>query len=500
MLKYLQVTGGNMGFNRLPSHSEKLLLEIVNVDNPSQLLCNRFEQASSKEDDELRGIIRELRQEGYINVKWADNIPYFVTLNNSARTYKEQLAEYKSQIVIKETKDKKVRNIIFISHRSTDKAIADMLVDFFSSTGIPKEIIFCSSLPGNDINEKISGEVKTALRNSAVNIAILSHDYYESAYCLNEAGIVWYENVPVIPIALPEVNSSNMYGFLNNEYKLRRLDSDTDISYIYDTVNEALSVPQVKASVITYENNKLRARYADYIKTRETPNKITAVLHSDAISEITTDDERIVLYYILRKNIRKVSKSTICEWLNKNEIYEVNVDNAFDLLSCFEGGTIINDTLEFGIDTFRRYSANSSAILPSLKECVDRHIKLASDTFKTIWKDNIVDSTLGLFIAYIVDERMCLFGNRWMAEAQIENIKNWESKYELDSTLSDNYGSCLEFFIQNNFVFESSWTSYGNPREYSLCPSLKELLFNHAETYRLALEECKESHHFVFPF
>ena len=138
-------------------------------------------------------------------------------------------------------------------------------------------------------------------------------DSYESAYCLNEAGIIWYEDVPVIPIALPEVNSSNMYGFLNNEYKLRRLDSDTDISYIYDTVNEALSAPHVKASVITYENNKLRVRYADYIKTRETPNPTTAVLHSTTISEITTDDERIVLYYILRKNIRKVSKSTICE-------------------------------------------------------------------------------------------------------------------------------------------------------------------------------------------
>ena len=67
----------------------------------------------------------------------------------------------------------KVKNIIFISHRSTDKDIADMLVDFFVGTGIPKEAVFCSSLPGNDINERISGEVKAALKNSAVNIAIL---------------------------------------------------------------------------------------------------------------------------------------------------------------------------------------------------------------------------------------------------------------------------------------------------------------------------------------
>ena len=133
-----------------------------------------------------------------------------------------------------------------------------MLVDFFAGTGISKEAVFCSSLPGNDINERISDEVRSALKSSAVNIAILSHDYYQSAYCLNEAGVLWYEDVPVIPVALPEINSGNMYGFLNNEYKLRRLDSDTDISYIYDTVSEAVSAPHTKASLITYENKVCR--------------------------------------------------------------------------------------------------------------------------------------------------------------------------------------------------------------------------------------------------
>lgn len=154
-------------------------------------------------------------------------------------------------------KETKVKNIIFISHRSTDKDVVDMLVDFIAGTGIPKDTVFCSSLPGTDINERILDEVKAALKNSSVNIAILSRDYYQSAYCLNEAGVLWYEDVPVIPIAPPEINSNNMYGFLNNEYKLRRLDCDTDISYIYDTVSEAVSASHIKSSVITRENNKL---------------------------------------------------------------------------------------------------------------------------------------------------------------------------------------------------------------------------------------------------
>ena len=83
-----------MKFKKLPSNSENLLHKLVGADNPAQILCSLFEKASPKEDDELRGIIRELRQEGYIDVKWADDVPYFVTLNNSARAYEEQLAEY----------------------------------------------------------------------------------------------------------------------------------------------------------------------------------------------------------------------------------------------------------------------------------------------------------------------------------------------------------------------------------------------------------------------
>lgn len=250
-----------MTFQRLPTNSEKLLLEVVNAEKPVQLLCELFEGAAPKEDAELRGIIRELCQEGYMNVKWASNRPYAVTLNNSARIYGEQLAEYEAQKVVCHLQEKKVNPIIFISHRSTDKVIANMIVDFFTGTGIPRDKVFCSSLPGNDINEKISAEVKTALKCSVVNIAILSHDYYQSAYCLNEAGVLWYEDVPVIPIALPEISSNNMFGFLNSEYKLRRLDSDTDISYIYDTVSEAVSAPRTKVGIITQENNKLRTRY-----------------------------------------------------------------------------------------------------------------------------------------------------------------------------------------------------------------------------------------------
>ena len=160
---------------------------------------------------------------------------------------------------------------VFISHRSTDKEIADMLKDFFVSVEIPNSSVFCSSLPGNDIEQRISGEVKEGLNNSIVNIAILSQDYYESAYCMNEAGIIWFLGKDTIIVALPEIEPSKMYGFLNGEYKLRRLDQESDIAAIYDIVRVSLNTTQASEAVTNAAIQKLIRRYSKYIKGRTVP-------------------------------------------------------------------------------------------------------------------------------------------------------------------------------------------------------------------------------------
>ena len=59
-----------MGFQKLPSNSKALLDALVNADNPSQALCDRWDAATGKDLNELKGIIRELRQMGYIGIKY----------------------------------------------------------------------------------------------------------------------------------------------------------------------------------------------------------------------------------------------------------------------------------------------------------------------------------------------------------------------------------------------------------------------------------------------
>ena len=87
-----------MLFNKLPSNTKKLLDEIIAAENPTQYLSDRFDASTAQEDDELRSLLRELKEGGYITIPmWADNKPYRVVINNAARTYAERLAEYEAE-------------------------------------------------------------------------------------------------------------------------------------------------------------------------------------------------------------------------------------------------------------------------------------------------------------------------------------------------------------------------------------------------------------------
>ena len=160
--------------------------------------------------------------------------------------------------------------VVFMSHRSTDADVAAMIRDCLVSAGILNEHIFCSSLPGVDVKQAISREVKQKLTNSVINIVILSRDYYDSAYCLNEAGIIWMKEpeVPAIVVALPEIDHTNMLGFLNSEYKIRRLNNVNDIAFIYDSVRNAVGATQVSLSAVMAAAQSLIETYHEHIANR----------------------------------------------------------------------------------------------------------------------------------------------------------------------------------------------------------------------------------------
>ena len=60
-------------FQKAPSNSQKLLDEIISSENSVSLLRDKLKKASPQQDRELRGILRELQESGYLTIFWANN-------------------------------------------------------------------------------------------------------------------------------------------------------------------------------------------------------------------------------------------------------------------------------------------------------------------------------------------------------------------------------------------------------------------------------------------
>ncbi|MDR2532398.1 MAG: hypothetical protein LBC82_06110 [Oscillospiraceae bacterium] len=86
--------GVNIMFKKLPKECHELLKTLVNSKSAVGTASELFDNLSSQEDERLRGKFRRLKEEGYIDTVWADNIPYKIIFQNKAYTYEEDEAEY----------------------------------------------------------------------------------------------------------------------------------------------------------------------------------------------------------------------------------------------------------------------------------------------------------------------------------------------------------------------------------------------------------------------
>ena len=122
-----------MSLKKLPQNSKHLLDEIIAADNPADMLAKRFVGLTNSEDAELRSIIHELCEEGFINVRWSSSVPYIVTINNLARTYNERLQEYESEKRASVTIDQSIK--IGDGNKICDSTIASLI----QKTASPKK-------------------------------------------------------------------------------------------------------------------------------------------------------------------------------------------------------------------------------------------------------------------------------------------------------------------------------------------------------------------------
>ena len=399
---------------------------------------------------------------------------------------------------------------IFISHRSVDKKIVDILEGFLTSCGIPFDKIFCSSLPGINVEEKISSEVKYNLQRSVLNIVILSSDYYQSPYCQNEAGIIWFLETEKIVIALPEIDENLMEGFLNDEHIIRRLNSKNDLTAICNNKKKHFpcfisSNAKINANIdrlIEQYNNEIQKRT---VNITSTPNPFN-IIENRILSREFSDVELMVLYYFYENQVTMLSDDLlkINNWLNQKGI-NVSISDALDTLTA---DSIIeykreefeeNSFFILDISTYRELRKISQNTLDVFKQiCAQKSDENASNDIGNPIDELILKgfSEPEILLIHYINElkRNNLFAG-WQAVQEVQMIKNWEEINQLNTTLSTHYTNVLSKFEIRKYIVPSAKTSYGNTKEYKIKDEFLKFIGSLNQSSKNKIQSVLEKNH-----
>lgn len=156
-----------MEIQRLSVDTEKILGEIISAQNPTQFLCECFENLSSEDDENLRSIIQELCQAGYIAVPmWANNKPYHVRVKSIAHMYGTQFdVDRSTDNDTPGGKDMIDKKKVFIVH-GHNELIRDSVELFLHRLGLEPIILANEANGGSTIIDKFTS-------NADVSFAII---------------------------------------------------------------------------------------------------------------------------------------------------------------------------------------------------------------------------------------------------------------------------------------------------------------------------------------
>jgi len=134
-------------------------------------------------------------------------------------------------------KEEKLTKKIFISHSSKDKKTCDSFVKLLENLGVPeKDILYTSSnRHGVPCDENIFEYLKRHIMKGITVYYMLSDNYYESAYCLNEMGAAWVVQNNFSTFLLPNF-TGDINGVIDKDKKAFTLSSPMDLIEFKDKI------------------------------------------------------------------------------------------------------------------------------------------------------------------------------------------------------------------------------------------------------------------------
>lgn len=393
---------------------------------------------------------------------------------------------------------------LFISHSEKDKEYVSEIVDLLVYIGLTPTEVFCSSVPGFDIS--YGEDIYETLKSQFVDfdlyvLFILSDNYYESVACMNEMGAAWVLQKEYNCILLPGFEFSEVKGAVNPRKKMMKLDGysaelKNSLKYLIDGLVKEFELKEMIPAIWERYRDSFLKRVnsiSQSIDNGEYEKSVQSVPNESF--QLSTDDEKIIVYYLITEQVCNVEEAVIGKWFIENEIHDVNIKNGFMLLADIGNGEYENHRLALDIETFREMMKQKDSLIAEYENIVNNHKRISAIKFQELWSS--MRDCDKLLAAYISDEKVSKLGMRWMANEQIEKIREWEDKKKAGSLLSNSYEDAMQFFIAEGFVYESGWTEYNSPKEYTLYKSLKEFLWRKIDNYYAEIREFMNCNFFV---
>jgi len=148
---------------------------------------------------------------------------------------------------------------VFVSYATPDEELAKALVDFIRlGCNLAEEQVFITARPGKlPKGSQFTEVIREALDGAAMAILLLTPSYYESRFCLAEAGSVWVQQKLHIPMLVPPVDYHDLEGVQLGE-QAAKIDSSTDLDEMRDQIHEVTG-----KTVPTGSWNEQKERFLD---------------------------------------------------------------------------------------------------------------------------------------------------------------------------------------------------------------------------------------------
>lgn len=367
---------------------------------------------------------------------------------------------------------------VFISHSSVNKEIAEHLSAYLIRVGVKEKNIFCSSIIGQGVGngEKLNAAIGKAIRKSKLIIYLLSHDFINSSYCMEELGVGWYlaqyHKAMCFYLVLPDISLSELNGFVNSKIdKFSFVDPEQkeDIEFFGIEVAKRLRLKRPEHQIIVNANRTffyaIEKNLSDLVVRIEN-EKLKEDAKKNEIDNLKNKIEQQA--ELIEKQRRE--KQTEFEKIEKDkrEIKYRTIEGMFFLLGARNGISkkqfdslekqfwveMLNEYVELEKEFENSYISIAGVMMQILLADIYSHIGLLEEAYERMLK--FIEITEGNFYPYYFDNIILAETN--FADEAIELLKNKLQDCPI-GVVRDSYKETLDFFEERKKKLLSKQTN-----------------------------------------